>query len=51
MFDTSITLIADGALFGLTYYPKEDRAPEFEEEDWNELNIYLLVVRITFRWW
>lgn len=51
MFNTAITLIADGALLGVTYYPKGDRSPVFEDEDWSEVNIYILVVRITFRWW
>ena len=51
MFNTAITFLADGALLGLTYFPKGDRAPEFEDEDWSELNIYFLVIRITFRWW
>ena len=47
MFNTAITFLADGALLGLTYFPKGDRAPEFEDEDWNELNIYFIVVRLT----
>lgn len=51
MFNTSITFLADGALLGLTFFPKGDRAPEFQDEDWNELNIYFIVVRLTFRWW
>ena len=51
MFNTAITLMADGFLCGLTYFPKGDRAPEFEDEDWHELNIYFFVVKFTFRWW
>ena len=36
----------DGILFGFTYYPKED-ADQF---DFNELNIYLLFIRMTYSW-
>ena len=33
--------LAHGPLLGVQYFPKED-----QEEDWNELNIYLLLICI-----
>ena len=44
--DFSITLLGDGALFGFTYFAKDDRIEEFEEEDWAELNIYLVIAKL-----
>ena len=46
MMDFEIISIGDGVLFGLTYYSKDDVV----EEDWAELNIYLLIVKLTWRW-
>jgi hypothetical protein len=46
-----IRLLGDGALFGFTYFSKNDRIEEFEHEDWNELNIYLVFIAITLRWY
>jgi hypothetical protein len=45
--DFQITLMGDGALFGFTYFSKGD----VDEEDWNELNLYLVICRLTWRWW
>lgn len=47
MYDFQIVSIGDGMLFGATYYSKNDIA----EEDWAELNIYLFIVKLTWRWW
>ena len=44
--DFQIVSIGDGMLFGATYYSKDDVI----EEDWAELNIYLLIVKLTWRW-
>ena len=44
--DFQIVSIGDGILLGATYYSKDDVA----EEDWAELNIYLLIVKLTWRW-
>jgi len=46
-----VTLLSDGVLFGFTYYGLGDRAPEYADEDWKELNLYLLFLRISFRWY
>mgnify|MGYP001400747954 CR=1 FL=1 len=46
-----VTLLGDGALLGFTYFAKNDRIEAYEDEDWYELNIYLLIVKITFKWW
>ena len=46
MRDFSITLIADGFLLGITYYPKG----EVEEDDWTELNLWLGIARLTWSW-
>ncbi len=43
--DFSIMLLADGFLIGFTHYPKGE-----EEEDWTEFNLYLGLVRLTWRW-
>lgn len=51
MFNTSITFFTEGFLFGITYLPVGDRSPEYEDEDWHELNLFLVVIKITFRWW
>ena len=50
MFNTDITFMREGCLLGFTYYGLEDRAPEFADDNWYELNIYLLICRISFRW-
>ena len=44
--DFQIVSMGDGFLFGITYYSKDDVA----EEDWAELNLYLFIVRLTWRW-
>tara|TARA_B100000424_G_scaffold261228_1_gene245926 strand:+ start:1123 stop:1287 length:165 start_codon:yes stop_codon:yes gene_type:complete len=45
-----VRLLGDGALLGFTYFSKDDRIPEYADEDWYELNIYLIILAITFRW-
>jgi len=46
--DFSIMLLADGFLIGFTHFPKGE---EIEgEEDWTEFNLYLGLVRLTWRW-
>jgi|TARA_R100001086_G_scaffold49484_1_gene21958 hypothetical protein len=45
--DFRITLLGDGALLGFTYFSKDDVA----DEDWNELNLYLVICCLTWRWW
>ena len=49
--DLTITLLGDGALFGFTYFAKGDRIEGFEDEDWAELNIYLVIVRFSWKFW
>lgn len=49
--DISVTLLGDGALLGFTYFGKDDRIEEYNDEDWNEFNIYLLLIQVKFRWW
>ena len=44
--DFQIVSIEDGMLFGVTYYGKSDVVGE----DWTELNLYLFVFRLTWRW-
>ena len=44
--DFQIVSIGDGMLFGATYSGKDDVA----EEDWTELNLYLFIFRLTWRW-
>jgi len=44
--DFQIVSIGDGILFGATYYSKND----VDGEDWAELNLYLFIVRLTWRW-
>tara|TARA_E500000318_G_C3560804_1_gene213302 strand:+ start:22 stop:177 length:156 start_codon:yes stop_codon:yes gene_type:complete len=51
MFDFSITLLGDGALVGFTYFGKSDRDEAHSDEDWAELNLYFLIVKLTFRFW
>lgn len=46
-----VRLLGDGILFGVTYFQKGDRVPEFADEDWHELNIYLFLIAITLRWY
>tara|TARA_E500000331_G_C16967013_1_gene587568 strand:- start:321 stop:467 length:147 start_codon:yes stop_codon:yes gene_type:complete len=46
--DFRVELIADGFLFGITYFGKEDDM--LVEEDWAELNIYLGIARLKWRW-
>jgi len=43
--DFSVTLLADGFLLGFTHYPKSEEV----EEDWAELNLYLGLIRLTWR--
>ena len=50
MFNTQVDLMADGVLFGFTYFGVNDRAEAFAGEDWFELNIYLFILRISIRW-
>jgi len=45
-----IELLGDGVLFGFTYFGLGDRLPAFADEDWCELNIYLLIIKISLRW-
>jgi|TARA_B100001094_G_scaffold323273_1_gene373849 hypothetical protein len=47
--DFRITLLADGLLFGFTYYSKGDIVIK-DDEDWAELNLYLFIVKLTWRW-
>lgn len=49
MNDFKITGLGDGFLIGFTYFAKEDRLEAWEEEDWAELNIYLGVIKLTWR--
>lgn len=41
--DFGVALIPNGLLIGLEYYPID------EEQDYNELNIYLLILVVHFR--
>ena len=45
--DFQIVSIGDGILLGATYYSKDDVV----EEDWAELNIYLGIIKLQWRWW
>ena len=45
-YDFEIVSIGDGFLFGMTYYSKDD----VMEEDWDELNIYLGIMKLKWRW-
>tara|TARA_R100000458_G_scaffold8879_1_gene7025 strand:+ start:266 stop:424 length:159 start_codon:yes stop_codon:yes gene_type:complete len=45
-----VTFMTEGFLVGFTYYGLGDRSPEFADEDWKELNIYLFFLRISMRW-
>lgn len=47
--DIRIEAMGDGALLGFTYFSKGDIVIE-EENDWAEFNLYLIFIRITFRW-
>ena len=49
MQDFEIIIFWDGLLVGYTYYPKDD---EFMGTvyDFNELNIYLLFIKFSYRW-
>lgn len=49
MNDFKITGLGDGFLIGFTYFAKEDRLEAWEEEDWAELNIYLGIIKLTWR--
>ena len=44
--DFQIVTQGDSFLMGLSYYSKDDVA----EEDWAELNLYLGIVNIRWRW-
>lgn len=48
--ELKITLFNDGMLLGFTHYSKEDKLEHFRDE-WNELNIYLLIFQIQFKWY
>ena len=48
--EMKITFFNDGILFGFTQYSVGDRLEHFEE-DWNELNLYLLFIQVQFRWY
>lgn len=48
--DFAITLLADGFLVGFTYYGKGDNVID-EEADWAELNIFLGIARLSWRWY
>ena len=45
-YDVEVVSIGDGFLFGITYYSKDD----VMEEDWAELNLYLGIIKIKWRW-
>jgi len=45
-YDVEVVAIGDGFLVGMTYYSKDD----VMEEDWAELNLYLGIVKIKWRW-
>tara|TARA_B100001094_G_C18153873_1_gene785286 strand:- start:70 stop:252 length:183 start_codon:yes stop_codon:yes gene_type:complete len=49
--EISVTLFSDGMLFGFTHYGKNDKAFEYESEDWNELNIYFIILKLSLKWW
>ncbi len=49
--DIQVTLLGDGALLGFTFFGKNDRIEAFEDEDWNEFNLYLIIAKVTLRWW
>ena len=49
MDDFRITGLGDGFLIGITYFPKGDRVEGFDDEDWTELNIFLGIVKLTWR--
>ena len=45
-YEFEVVSIGDGFLTGITYYSKDDVV----EEDWVELNIYLGIVKLKWRW-
>ena len=45
-YDFEVVSIGDGFLLGMTYYSKDDVV----EEDWAELNIYLGIMKLKWRW-
>ena len=47
MKSVEIIGLAHGALLGFQYFPIGDLE---EEEDWNEFNIYLLIICIRLKW-
>ena len=47
--DIQVVAMGDGALLGFTYFSKGDIVIE-EDNDWSEFNLYLIFIRITFRW-
>lgn len=49
--DLKIIGLANGPMVGVQYFPKGDRDEIHEEEDWNELSVYLLLICISVRWW
>tara|TARA_R110002012_G_scaffold96393_2_gene232375 strand:- start:2407 stop:2547 length:141 start_codon:yes stop_codon:yes gene_type:complete len=45
--DFKIIGLAHGPLIGFQYIDKIGD----DEDDWNEFNIYLLIVCLSWRWW
>ena len=45
-----IVRMANGPLLGIQYFPLDDRMEAFADEDWAELNIYLLIICVRFKW-
>ena len=43
-----IQLLGDGILCGFTYFHKNDRIKQFEDEDWHELNLYMFILNFVF---
>jgi len=50
MDDFKITGLGDGFLIGFSYFPKDERAEGFEDEDWTEVNMYLGLFKLTWRY-
>ena len=44
--DFTVVTQGDSFLMGLSYYSKDDVA----EEDWAELNLYLGIMKLKWRW-
>ena len=43
--DFKVIGLAHGPLLGFQYIDKVDK------DDWNEFNIYLLIICLSWRWW